>query len=93
MGPRCSSRPCGAERKPDPANSAATGSDIYRYDIASQAISQVTNTPEAEYSPTVTPDGRHISVIRVESDGTQRLVAVRDWKDGSGRAELVLWPT
>ena len=61
------------DRKPDPANSAATGSDIYRYDIASGRLSQVTNTPEAEYSPTVTPDGRHISVIRVESDGTQRL--------------------
>lgn len=60
-------------RKPDPANSAATGSDIYRYDIASARLSQVTNTPEAEYSPTVTPDGRHISVIRVEGDGTQRL--------------------
>ena len=60
-------------RKPDPANSAATGSDIYRYDIARQRIRQVTNTPEAEYSPTVTPDGRHISVIRVEAQGTQRL--------------------
>ena len=33
----------------------------------------MTNTPEAEYSPTVTPDRRHISVIRVEADGTQRL--------------------
>jgi WD40-like Beta Propeller Repeat len=61
------------DRKPDPANSAATGSDIYRYDIASGRVSQVTNTPEAEYSPTVMPDGRHISVIRVEADGTQRL--------------------
>jgi len=60
-------------RVPDPANSAATGSDIYRYDIGSGRLSQVTNTPEAEYSPTVTPDGRHISVIRVEADGTQRL--------------------
>jgi Tol biopolymer transport system component len=61
------------ERKADSANSAATGSDIYRYDIAPARLSQVTNTPEAEYSPTVTPDGRHISVIRVEGDGTQRL--------------------
>ena len=61
------------ERKPDPANAAATGSDIYRYEIAPARLSQVTNTPEAEYSPLVTPDGRHISVIRVEGDGTQRL--------------------
>ena len=61
------------ERKPDPANGAAIGSDIYRYDLAGKTISRVTNTPESEYSATVTPDARHISVIRVESDGTQRL--------------------
>lgn len=42
------------ERKPNPANSAATGSDIYRYDIVDGRLSQVTNTSEAEYSPTVT---------------------------------------
>ena len=61
------------ERKPSPANSAATGSDIYRYGVVDQRLSQLTNTPEAEYSPTVTPDRGHISVIRVEADGTQRL--------------------
>jgi WD40-like Beta Propeller Repeat len=74
-------------RVPDPANSAATGSDIYRYDIGAGRLSQVTNTPEAEYSPTVTPDGRYISVIRVEADGTQRLCRVTI--DGA-RPELVL---
>ena len=75
------------ERKPDPANSAQTGSDIYRYDLASGQVSQVTATAESEYSPTITPDGKHISVVRVEGDGTQRL-----WKfalDGS-RPEVVL---
>ena len=61
------------DRKPDPANSASIGSDIYRYDIGAKQVAQVTNTPESEYSPTVTPDGQHISVIRVEADGTQRL--------------------
>jgi WD40 repeat protein len=61
------------ERKPDPANSASIGSDIYRYDIAAKQAVQLTNTPESEYSPTVMPDGKHISVIRVETDGTQRL--------------------
>jgi hypothetical protein len=61
------------DRKPDPKNSAMTGSDIYRYDIAEARLSQVTDTPESEYSPTITPDGDHISVIRVEADGTQRL--------------------
>jgi fatty-acid desaturase len=47
--------------------------DIYRYDIRSGATSQVTNTPESEYSPTLMPDGKNISVVRVEADGTQRL--------------------
>ena len=47
--------------------------DIYRYDIASKKLSQVTNTPEGEYSPTVTPDRKTFSVIRTEADSTQRL--------------------
>jgi hypothetical protein len=51
-----------------------TQTDIYKYDIAGKRVSQVTSTPESEYSPTVTPSGG-ISVIRVELDGqnTQRL--------------------
>lgn len=47
--------------------------DIYRYDIAKGVVARVTETPESEYSPTMTPGGRHMSVIRVEADGTQRL--------------------
>ena len=47
--------------------------DIYRYDIASRKLTQITHTPESEYSPLVTPDGTSISVVRVEADGTQRL--------------------
>lgn len=47
--------------------------DIYRYDIASKALTQLTKTAEAEYSPIVTPDGKGFSVIRVEADGAQRL--------------------
>ena len=47
--------------------------DIYRYDISSGATTQITNTPESEYSPTLMPDGKSISVVRVEADGTQRL--------------------
>jgi hypothetical protein len=64
-----------------------TQTDIYRYDIAAATTSRVTNTPEGEYSPTVTPDGAHISAIRVEADSTQRL-----WRfalDGT-QPELVL---
>lgn len=61
--------------------------DIYRYNLHSAATSQVTNTPESEYSPTLMPDGKNISVVRVEADGTQRL-----WKfplDG-GQPSLIL---
>ena len=48
--------------------------DIYRYDIQSGATTQITNTPESEYSPTLMPDRKNISVVRVEADGkTQRL--------------------
>src|SRR2546421_3066722 len=47
--------------------------DVYRYDVRSGATSQITNTPESEYSPTLMPDGKFISVVRVEADGTQRL--------------------
>lgn len=52
---------------------ATPRTDIYRYDIAAKRVTQVTDTMEAEYSPTITPDGRGISAIRVEADGTQRL--------------------
>jgi len=49
-----------------------TQSDIYRYDVAGGRVVQITNTPESEYSPTVTPAGE-VSVVRVEADRTQRL--------------------
>lgn len=55
------------------APGARPQTDIYRYHIASKQTTRVTDTPESEYSPTVTPDGAHISVIRVEADATQRL--------------------
>jgi len=53
--------------------------DIFRYDIANRGISRITNTPEGEFSPAVMPDGKGISVVRVESDGTQRL-----WRIAAG---------
>ena len=55
--------------------------DIYRIEIATKTIRQVTHTPESEYSPAVMPDGEGISVVRVEADGTQRLWAFA--RDGS----------
>jgi dipeptidyl aminopeptidase/acylaminoacyl peptidase len=47
--------------------------DIYRYDIEKGMTTRATQTAESEYSPTVTPDGKYFSVIRVEADSTQRL--------------------
>jgi hypothetical protein len=52
---------------------ARTQTDIFRYDLIKKVLGNLTVTPESEYSPTVTPDGSGISVIRVEQDGTQRL--------------------
>ncbi len=62
--------------------------DIYQYDPGFGGTTQVTNTPESEYSPTLMPDGKNFSVVRVEADGTQRL-----WKfplTGSGAPSLIL---
>lgn len=62
--------------------------DIFRYDIQSKTTTQLTKTPEGEYSPTVTPDKGYFSVIRMEMDKTQRL-----WKfpiSGTGEPTLVL---
>ncbi|HSQ23469.1 MAG TPA: hypothetical protein VLN44_03640 [Pyrinomonadaceae bacterium] len=62
--------------------------DIYRYDLNHGATTQVTNTPESEYSPTLMPDKKNISVVRVEADGKQRL-----WKfplTGGGPPSLII---
>jgi hypothetical protein len=47
--------------------------DIWRYDLRSQTHAAVTTTAESEYSAAVTPDGRHVTVIRVEKDSAQHL--------------------
>lgn len=55
--------------------------DIYRVDLETLVVSPITSTPESEYSPTITPGGLEVSVVRVEEDGAQRLWAFR--RDGS----------
>jgi hypothetical protein len=68
--------------EPQPAGASLSRTDIYRYQFNPPSTLRLTATPEGEYSPTVTPDGNHISVIRVESDGTQRLwMFTTDGKD------------
>lgn len=64
---------------PASAPAAATPlTDIYRYEVSSRSLFRVTSTPEGEFSPAVMPDGSAISIVRVESDGTQRLWRVTD---------------
>jgi Tol biopolymer transport system component len=55
------------------ANRDGKQTDIYEFDRGTRRTRALTTTPEGEYSPTVTPDGKRFSVIRVEADGTQRL--------------------
>jgi TfoX/Sxy family transcriptional regulator of competence genes len=55
--------------------------DIMRYDLGSRQTAPVTRTPENEYSPTMTPDGRGFTVI---FDSTQYL-ARYDLEGGNRR--------
>ena len=48
-------------------------SDIFAYTFENSSTSQITATPESEYSPTLTPNEENISVVRVDMDGEQRL--------------------
>ncbi len=59
----------------DGGPNGTTQADIFRADLATGRSDPFTTTPESEYSATVTPAGRDISVIRVELDSTQRLWA------------------
>ncbi len=56
--------------------------DIFRVDLPSGEHSQITATAESEYSASVVwPDHEEMSVVRVESDGSQRLWAFQ--RDGT----------
>ena len=70
------------------ANRDGRQTDIYEFDRATRRSRQLTVTPEAEYSATITPDGNGFSVIRVEADTTQRL-----WRfDRAGRNPRLVLP-
>lgn len=47
--------------------------DIYAFNLRTKRLRQMTKTPESEFSPTLTPDQKFFSVVRVEADKTQRL--------------------
>ena len=59
-----------------PPSSPLPKTDIFSHEIPSGRLFRITQTPESEFSPTVMPDGAHLSMIRVEADGTQRLCSV-----------------
>lgn len=59
-------------------------SDIYQYDLKIKVTSQVTKNNESEYSPRITPDGKHISVVK----GTAQNLSMFDW-DGTDPQILV----
>lgn len=88
-GPGCPCAPANVTRRPGydnqprflsggaallyTADNETGGTDIYRLTLANGARSRVTATPESEFSPTLTPDGRHVSVVRIEPDLRQHL--------------------
>jgi hypothetical protein len=82
-------RPVLPSRSVDAPASATPLTDIFRYEISSRSMFRVTSTPEGEFSPTFMPDGKYISVVRVEADGTQRLWRISD--DGpKGETSVIL---
>ncbi len=60
--------------------------DIYKYEIKSKKITPLTHTTTSEYSPVLSPDGKSISAVVVETDSTQRIWSVKP--DGSSQSLL-----
>lgn len=48
-------------------------SDIYAYSMQDNSITLITKTPESEYSPVFSEDGKYFTVVRVEMDTVQRM--------------------
>jgi Tol biopolymer transport system component len=52
---------------------AAGKMDIRKYNLSTKQTTDITTTPENEFSPTLTPDGKHISCIIQRENGQQDL--------------------
>ena len=63
--------------------------DIYRYDIATGAVTQVTQTAASEYSPTVMPGGTQFSTIREEPSRQQLWRYGMDGSDAGGLLDAI----
>ncbi|WP_045114231.1 TolB family protein [Microscilla marina] len=72
------------------ANQGGKQTDIFAYKVKSGKTIQLIDTPTSEYSPTITPDGKHFSCIMVEPDGTQRLWKYPLKSDQKNTPQLVL---
>ena len=72
------------------ASQATPATGIFRYDISSRTKWRVTNTPEGEFSPLMMSDGKNISIVRVEADGTQRLWQVANSDNARGASSVIL---
>ncbi|CAM2006777.1 TolB family protein [Acanthopleuribacter pedis] len=55
------------------ADNGQGATDIRIHNFADGSTRTLRATPESEFSPTLTPDGKHLSCIRVEEGGAQRL--------------------
>lgn len=55
------------------ASGAGTNTDIFCYDITTEKTRRLTDTPDSEYSPTITPNGDKFSVIQlVTTEGPRK---------------------
>ncbi|AJE45910.1 Tol-Pal system beta propeller repeat protein TolB [Celeribacter indicus] len=77
--------------------STGTNTDLYRMDINSGQISQLTNTPAIETAPSFSPDGSQI-VFESDRSGTQQLYIMpagggeaRRISSGKGRYGTPVW--
>jgi hypothetical protein len=68
--------------------------DIWSLSLLNNVITRVTATPESEYSPTLMPDRRTISCVRVDAGGgtTQRLWSYPIDRSSTGSDLLSLHP-
>jgi hypothetical protein len=69
--------------------------DIWSLSLLNNVITRITATPESEYSPTLMPDRRSISCVRVDAGGstTQRLWSYPIDRSSSGADLLSLHPS
>jgi hypothetical protein len=69
--------------------------DIWSLSLLNNVITRVTATPESEYSPTLMPDRRSISCVRVDAGGssTQRLWSYPIDRSSTGADILSLHPS